>query len=369
MPNGKGKTKKPKRKSAPVGKRPTNSGQRKLVVPAARGFATTATRPVISQSSDGLRIKHREYFWTTVSGLGASFTTWRPGNNVGASDALLRINPSNEFVFPWLSNISRCYERYTFKHLTFGYMPRCSTSTTGTVMIAIETDPEDQHPATEQVMLSYKGAVDGPVWSELKCTYKTPDLHGSYVKKYTSDRPPTTGARSTDCGFILYYGDGPANVGKFYVDYDISFYTPQLPAAGVTGVALVVDDGAATATESVGVNPVVTDFGMSLFKDAVAYNKWHLPDALVGNIVTIVADYFMPSSQTLPGATSWVATGMSLLSGDVPIAALANELRSISTTWRVTSPQPSVTLPVTTTGPTHSNIKWSTFPYSSSHIH
>lgn len=339
----------------------SNSGAKLLVVPQARGFATTSVQPRISQSTDSIRIKHREYWYTTVGGLSATYTVWKPNGR------LPRINPANDYVFPWLSNIAQCYERYTFHKLTFGYMPRCSTSTTGTVMMAVDPDPLDNEPATEAVFLSYKSCVDGPCWAELKCVMSEQDLHGSYKKKYVT-RTPDLDPRGSDCGSFLYYGDGPASTGKFYVEYDVSLYTPQLPPTGVAGAG-VVADVSPTMTELFGIAPSIASTGINLVKD-VATNKFQWSGVNVGDILNVVWTFVNNSASTAATiGTGWGISGLTQLQSSGSLTLAPGASGSMTKQYQVLASNGALEVPVPvgmTQPPTHSNLLFTTVPFPSS---
>lgn len=315
-------------------------------------------RPSIGSASDGIRIRHREYFWTTVGGLGSVFGVWKP---IGASPP--RINPANDFLFPWLSNIAVCYERYTFNKLTFGYMPKCSTATSGTVIMAIEPDPLDLPPATEGIMLSYKSAVDGPPWAELKTTLSTADLHGSQIKKYVT-RVPDAEPRSSDCGYFLFWADGLTQTGKFYVDYDITLYTPQLPATGTTSVG-VAADVIPTSTEMFGIAPEIVSKGIRLVKSAIA-NRFEYEGLNIGDIVDIVWNYTSASSVNVSMSDVWPGVaGLAQLQSATAITVLPSNTGSMTKQFQVTNGTGFVTFPQPGTQnapPSHSNTIWVTGP-------
>jgi hypothetical protein len=129
------------------------------------------------------------------------------------------------------------WEEYQFSRLRFRYETRTSTGVTGTVLLAIDYDAADAAPATEQIMSSYQGSVQGSPWlSNLCCSARGSSLSGFAKRRYL--RTGVLGAnqdvKTYDVGnFFLGTTDGTAvGWGKLYVEYDVTFFIPQLPSAG-----------------------------------------------------------------------------------------------------------------------------------------
>lgn len=330
-----------------------------LLVPQGRAFATTSIAPKVSQQSDSIRIRHREYWWSSAGGIGSNFNIWQPNG------APPRINPANDFIFPWLSNIAQCYERYTFHKLTFGYLPKVGTTTAGGVLMAIDSDPLDSVPNTEIVMLSYKSVVNGPVWAELKTTMTEKDLHGSYTKKYTSSSP-SSDPRATDVGMFLFYCDAATQTGRFYVEYDVSLYTPQLPPQGVAGSGIVADVNP-TTTEMFGVTPSIASLGINIIKDVYA-NKFKLDGLNVGDVLNVVWNYTNAGAANVVMGSLNTVSGLTRLNGSGASTVVPSGSGSVTNQYQVTMPTASIEILTPsgqTTAPTHSNLLLSRVPYSS----
>lgn len=231
--------------------------------------------------------------------------------------------------------------------------------------MAIDSDPLDALPNTEIVMLSYKSVVNGPVWAELKTTMTEKDLHGSYTKKYTSSTP-STDPRASDVGMFLYYSDAASQTGRFYVEYDISLYTPQLPPQGVAGSG-VVADAAPTTTEMFGPVPTISSLGLNIAKDVVA-NKFKIDGVNVGDILNVVWNYTNAGASNVTMGQLFTVSGLTRLNGTGSNTVTPSGTGAVTNQYQVTLPVPSVEIPIPTgqtVAPSHSNLLFSRVPYTS----
>jgi len=151
------------------------------------------------------------------------------------------INPGNPTTFPWLSDIAAKWESYRFNYLRFRYETRKGTSTDGSVIMAIDYDPTDAPPVSEAVMTTYSGAVEDATWKNCACTGAVSQLHKIGPQKYVRQATLPTGANVVDfdCGNFMFGTTAQAdatNIGKLWVDYDVTFYTKQT-AAGLSAPA------------------------------------------------------------------------------------------------------------------------------------
>ena len=62
---------------------------------------------------------------------------------VNSTKLLFQVNPGNVNLFPWLSTISTCYERYRFHKLRYEYVPWIGTSATGAIQCSFDYDASD----------------------------------------------------------------------------------------------------------------------------------------------------------------------------------------------------------------------------------
>ena len=78
---------------------------------------------------------------------------------------LYQVHVTNPELFPWLSQISRSYERYSIQSLEVEYIPSCPTTTSGMIYLAYDYDPADTDEAVNPYTLaSMYGTVSGNVF-------------------------------------------------------------------------------------------------------------------------------------------------------------------------------------------------------------
>jgi len=143
----------------------------------------------------------------------------------------LSINPGLPGIFPWLSSIARNYENYHFKKLVFSFQTQAPTTTPGTFMIAVDYDARDTAPTNKQTMMSYQSSVRTAPWQEVSHV-STPSNLSKYKSYFvrTGPAPSNTDIKTYDTGFAAIASQGvPADldIGEIYIDYVVTFYTPQ----------------------------------------------------------------------------------------------------------------------------------------------
>jgi len=82
-------------------------------------------------------------------------------SSLAATDRL--IHPGNRLLFPWLSNIAPCYEKYRVLRLRFRLISGVPTSASGLVYLAVDTDPTDPAPATVGELMGNASSSAGSV--------------------------------------------------------------------------------------------------------------------------------------------------------------------------------------------------------------
>lgn len=210
-------------RKATKAKKPTSS-KKVVSVPYSVGTVTTCAGPGFTGSGSSCRLSHRELV-TSVSTV--AFNQYQPEGWI--------INPGRT-MFPWLSQIAPCFEKYTINSLTFEYVPVVAVSTPGHLRMYIDYDPMDEVPNTPREFAMMYGTVTTPIWSRASLRYQAPKsslftaLHGA-----TEDR-------LSDAGTLYFYSESTAAVyaGELWVDYDITLIKPQ--ASNQTQVAVGGDE-------------------------------------------------------------------------------------------------------------------------------
>lgn len=199
---------------------------------AAKAYALgqRSVEPRVSGSYRSTRIVHRELV-ATVYGS----TTF----NVNLAIAL---NPGLSTSFPWLSTQAVGWEQYKFHKLKFCYYTRCSTATSGSVMLVPDYDAADPAPISEQVASAYRDTAEEVPWVEhFACTLDPSAMYGIMGRKYvrTAGLGQDLDIKTYDSGnMFVCTTDGAVTTGwgKLWVEYDVELYVPQLPPTGlVTG--------------------------------------------------------------------------------------------------------------------------------------
>ncbi len=206
-------------------------GQDNLLPGVAIGVASSyakgvkATKPRIQYSSTGreCRVVHKEFITNVVGSV--NFTT----------PIQVQLNPGLVGSFPWLSNIANNFEQYRVNALRFCYMTRTGTSVPGSVLMYPDYDAADSAPLTEQIASAYAEIVEDAPWKDNMCILRPAGMHALGPRKFIRNSAvAASDIKTYDVGtFYLSTVDGTAVPwGKVWIEYDISFYEPQLNPQG-----------------------------------------------------------------------------------------------------------------------------------------
>jgi len=197
------------------------SNQRSVAAAYSTGISSMPA--VINASRDSSRIIHRELL-ASVTGTTAFTTQTFP------------LNPGLFGTFPWLSTQAQGWETYHFNKLRFCYYTRTGSNTPGSVMLIPDYDAGDAAPVSEQIASDFIDTVEDVPWKDLVCTLRERAMHETGTRKFVrlSAVPAGQDQRLYDVGsFFLGSTDGTAvSWGKLWVEYDITFYSPQLVPGG-----------------------------------------------------------------------------------------------------------------------------------------
>lgn len=190
-------------------------------------------------SGGGLRITGRSFI-TSVDTAGKY------------SNGLLAMADCNPVLLnDRVATIATTYEKYVYQSITYRYVPQCSTSTAGSVMLTFERDPAN--PAANggngatfmQNCMSYEHTAITPPWVGSSVTYK----RDANEKKlfYISGQGSNYDPRATSQGMFMCYG---ANVpvvaagqpggglGFIVMDYVLDLCEPSImPARTGAGIS------------------------------------------------------------------------------------------------------------------------------------
>jgi hypothetical protein len=208
--------------------------------PAAVGSTVRTRAPNVKTSRGSCRIVHSEYIGDIAARDPGTFDL----------QYIFGLNPGNGALFPWASKIAQQFDSYKFNNLTFRYMPLCGTQTQGVVVMAIDYDASDDPPASLQQMLTYKGAVQTNAWKPALNLSANSDLSKAKSHYVLSGvAPPNTDIKTYDIGNFYLAVNSIASagaIGQLFVDYDVTFDTPQTeldpPSVGSRGVITLATD-------------------------------------------------------------------------------------------------------------------------------
>lgn len=188
------------------------------------GSVASTTVPTFSGDAQGLRVKHREFIQDITGSTNFSTAIFQD------------VNPTNQYIFPWLSQIATSFEEYELHGLVFEFRSTSEFSTTnpalGTVVMCGIYDVTKPEFTTKQQMEQYEFSVS--------------------IKPNMDGMVPFECARSQEitANLLVGPGSGPAQlyqlanlqvatqgqpsayvVGELWVTYDISFKKPRPSSA------------------------------------------------------------------------------------------------------------------------------------------
>lgn len=208
------------------GRRKTTRKPRIAGPPVAYNSQYRATNPRVKSgsSSDGrITVKHKESICQVVA-----------ASTYADSQQYYEINPRLDSTFPWLSQVAHGYEFYEFKSLTFTYIPRIGTTSEGAFTMAVDYDAADDEPADETRLVNYMGAVQGPIWKELKvvCDKKSLTRFFAQRKMRFANLKPNSDVTTYDVGNLFFSAVTPSIsgvIGNIFAEYTVDLMTPQIP--------------------------------------------------------------------------------------------------------------------------------------------
>lgn len=188
-------------------------------------LVTKTRSPTIKTTNRGFVVVHREF----IQDVTAADSNFR--------NTTFSVNPGLATTFPWLSAIAGRYESYLFRRLHFVYEPICPTSTPGAVMMAVDYDASDTAPTSKVVLMSYRGAVRSAPWNITRFDASRGDLRKFGVQRYVRNAaaPANTDVKTYDVGNLQLATQNtpatPTTLGELYVEYEVEFFTPQIPTS------------------------------------------------------------------------------------------------------------------------------------------
>jgi hypothetical protein len=242
-------TKQMNKKATPKAKKNTNKknpsnggkGEKQLSVAVSYGKQIRTLQPnmkYVGSAGDGrVRVTHREYLGEVAGSVAFAATSYS-------------LNPGLAAVFIWLSSLAQNFESYLFRKFRLCFETEKSSSTNGTVMLALDFNAADAAPGSKQALMALHNAVRSEVWHE--CVYNADKAD---LEKFGKQRFVRTGSlasnldiKTYDVANMIVATQGCADttsLGELYLEYDIELITPQAPQAAVsTGVQTITSTSA-----------------------------------------------------------------------------------------------------------------------------
>ena len=185
-----------------------------------------------SDGVDGTRVRHREYVRDLVA-----------GTDVLPNDFTLRINPTNNLLFPWLTGIARQFEQYQILGMVFEFV-----STAGTAVATNQANMGDVNIATQynanapafgvdkSRLLNHFFSTSGATYEDqmhpIECNPDETPALPRYVSIDFDIFTTQQDERLNDWGitnFLLTAAQSNYNVGQLWVTYDIVFFKQRVP--------------------------------------------------------------------------------------------------------------------------------------------
>jgi hypothetical protein len=354
-PKGKNKGGGKAKKGPKQGSFASRNGNKQFSAAAAYSTGNSGKAPNVTMSKDSCRVIHRELLGN-VSGVSTSAFT------ISSTFAL---NPGIVATFPWLSNIAQNWEAYRFNKLRVCYYTRTGSNTAGSVIMVPDYDASDGSPISEQTASSYEDIQEDVPWKDITCTLRPGAMHSVGPRKFVR-----LGALSANQDIKLYdVGNlfictvdsaAAAPWGKVWIEYDVTFYTPQLQSGGstFTTVSAIRSGGTMDNLNVFGDAPVITgNLGVT-----VAANVMTFPTLIVG------AEYNIDLSltgTTISAINSGVPVGMTLKTTCFLDFNAAGTKANMSRTFTATAVSGSMAITCTAASITAGQTIFSMIPTSS----
>lgn len=194
--------------------------------PVAIGAKMKKGKPIFFKDAQSQRIVHREKIAKLASGGTGAFSVLKS----------VSLNPGLAASFPWLSNEAAGYEMYRFNRLRYVWIPSIGSAVAGNVIMGPDYDAADAAPTSETQLSNYTNSDEERIWCPLAVELDPDLLNGQDRRKYvrTGALAANLDIKTYDSGnfFCAVVDDAAAQTGKLWVEYDITFYNPQIPPGG-----------------------------------------------------------------------------------------------------------------------------------------
>jgi len=238
----------------------------RMVAPVSYGIRALASGPRIN-GSDKITIRRREFVGTATNGATTGFAL----TPLSAATPGYDLNPATSELFPWLSRIAPCYERFRFNRVKFHFIPSSPTSTPGRFYAAVDYDYDDLVASTKAELMGNVCSVESAVWQESELVCNPLALNRDMPYRYVSSTGRSTyiEQRTAYSGFMMCAFDTTsANLlMDIWVEYEVEFVTPvndpavtEMCPATSTNVSAVTAVSTATGGSFLGLPLPISTF-------------------------------------------------------------------------------------------------------------
>ena len=280
--------------------KPVKSGP--VAAAAAYSSSYRGKAPSITQTPNSCRVVHRELISSITGSVGFA---------VGAQ---FEINPGLSTTFPWLALMAQAWEQYEFNSLKFHYVTRTGTNVPGSVMLVPDYDAADSAPADEATASSYQDAIEDAPWRDITCPLRKVSMNGGRTRHFVRQTALAANldVKTYDVGkFFVLTTDGTAvSWGKLWVEYDVTFHIPQLPASGAGPFGGLISSTGASETAA---NPFGTAAAADTHSKGISINTSNPATISIENIGTYLVEMqFVGTVITAVGAPT-LGAGLTLV--------------------------------------------------------
>jgi hypothetical protein len=172
------------------------------------------------------------------------------------------LNPGLEGSFPWLSGEADKWEQYRFHRLRYCYVPRCASTTVGSVLLSPDYNVRDRSPSTEVEAADTFGAIESSAWGGFHMDLDVSAMFPLGPRKFIRSSNVTGDMNLYDVGALYVSTTGEADaslIGKLWAEYEVEFFIPQNSPSDDSGPSRITftsnsDGGDQTLTTAVDAN-------------------------------------------------------------------------------------------------------------------
>lgn len=314
--------------------------------------------PVVSNTSSGVRIKHREYIQDILSSTGFVIQVALP------------IQPGLALSFPWVAGIAGCYQQYKLHGVLYEFITTCGNAIAGTNNSLGEVSMATIYNATAPLFINKQQMLQEEFGSSqvpsknlihgIECSPSKSVMKEFFVRTGAFALNSGQDLRLFDAGIFQLATQGMQQagvaIGELYVTYDIEFLKPQLNIFGNAQLQSFHLQMSNTWTSLLPLgttgNVVAMDsFGLTLTSTTITF-----PKGFTGKYMLAIQWFGSGTAAVIPPLISTNTPAFNLFSGDAnnsisaPSAASTSSTASVVRVFNITDASQATVLTFATTG-------------------